>query len=91
MFDVTQNLRLVADVVEIRKDAKGQVGIAIGGGAPHCPSLYIVHIFDNSPAKQSGLIGLGDEIVAINCGSVKGFEKSAVASMIRETEGLCRF
>jgi len=87
MFDLTQNLRLVGDVIELEKDGKGHVGIAIGGGSPNCPCLYIVQIFENSPAKKNSLIGLGDEIVAINGESVKGFEKSAVAAFIRQKEG----
>jgi C-terminal processing protease CtpA/Prc len=90
-FDLTQNLRLVADVVELEKDAKGQVGIAIGGGAPNCPCLYIVQIFDNSPAKKNGLIAMGDELVAINGESVKGAEKTQVAELIRQTQGFSLF
>uniref|UniRef100_A0A914LN93 PRKCA-binding protein n=1 Tax=Meloidogyne incognita TaxID=6306 RepID=A0A914LN93_MELIC len=87
MFDHVKNLRLNADVIEIEKDNKGRIGIAIGGGAPICPCLYIVQIFENTPAKKNGLIGLGDEIVSINGESVRGFEKSEVASLIKETQG----
>ena len=86
MFDLTNNLRLTADVIEIEKDNKGRIGIAIGGGAPNCPCLYIVQIFENTPAKNT-LIGLGDEIVAVNSESVRGFEKAEVASLIKEAEG----
>uniref|UniRef100_A0A1I8B203 PRKCA-binding protein n=1 Tax=Meloidogyne hapla TaxID=6305 RepID=A0A1I8B203_MELHA len=87
MFDLTNNLRLNADVIEIEKDTKGRIGIAIGGGAPICPCLYIVQIFENTPAKKNALIGLGDEIVAINGESVRGFDKSEVASLIKEAQG----
>lgn len=87
MFDFSQNVQLVADTVELEKDDKGQVGIAIGGGAPTCPCLYIVQIMENSPAKKNALISLGDEIVAINGECVKGYEKLAVASLIRENQG----
>lgn len=90
MFD-SNNVCLIADVVEIEKDSKGHVGISIGGGAPHCPCLYVVQIFENSPAKKCELLSVGDEIVAVNGKNLKGWEKTAVASLIREIEGKINF
>ncbi|KAL3080033.1 hypothetical protein niasHT_034591 [Heterodera trifolii] len=90
MLNPPQNVRLIADVVDIEKDEKGQIGIAIGGGAPHCPCLYVVQIFENSPARKNGLLGVGDEIVAVNGKVLKGYEKNAVASMIRDVKGVVR-
>lgn len=91
MFDITNNLRLTADVIEIEKNSKGQIGIAIGGGSPICPCLYVVQIFENTPAKKNKLIGLGDEILAVNGESVKGLEKAEVASLIKQSQGLFKF
>ncbi|KAE9554319.1 hypothetical protein FO519_002490 [Halicephalobus sp. NKZ332] len=77
---------LIPDSTEVYKDAnKGHVGIAIGGGAPACSSIYVVQVFDNSPCAKDGKIGVGDEIVAINGVSVRGFEKSQVAELIRKS------
>lgn len=55
----------------------------VGGGGPYCPCVYVVQVFDKSPAFKDGRIRCGDEIVAINGITVKGERKSAVAQLIQ--------
>ena len=43
----------------LTKDTNNLVGISIGGGSPLCPCLYIVQIFDNSPASKEGTLSAG--------------------------------
>jgi hypothetical protein len=38
--------------VVLKKDTQNLIGISIGGGAPLCPCLYVVQIFDNTPAAK---------------------------------------
>ncbi|XP_049819313.1 PRKCA-binding protein isoform X2 [Aethina tumida] len=72
--------------VTIKKDANNLIGISIGGGAPLCPCLYIVQIFDNTAASRDGTLQSGDELVSINGQSVKGKTKVEVAKMIQSTK-----
>ncbi|XP_038048274.1 PRKCA-binding protein-like isoform X2 [Patiria miniata] len=69
--------------VSLIKDKQNLVGISIGGGAPLCPCLYIVQVFDNTPASKDGTLASGDEIVGVNGKSVKGRTKVEVARMIQ--------
>lgn len=69
--------------VVIEKDSSNLIGISIGGGAPFCPCLYIVQVFDNTPAAQDGTLEAGDELVAVNGESLKGKTKVEVAKMIQ--------
>ena len=69
--------------VTLKKNERNMVGISIGGGAPYCPVLYVVQVFDKSPAGDSGLILPGDELTAVNERSVKGFTKAQVAKRIQ--------
>lgn len=69
--------------VVIKKDGTNLIGISIGGGAPLCPCLYIVQVFDNTPAAKDGILQAGDELVGINNQSVKGKTKVEVAKMIQ--------
>ncbi|XP_048487253.1 PRKCA-binding protein isoform X3 [Plutella xylostella] len=69
--------------VVLSKDEKNLIGISIGGGAPLCPCLYIVQIFDNTPASREGTLQSGDELVGVNGQSVKGKTKVEVAKMIQ--------
>ena len=69
--------------VLISKDPSNLIGISIGGGAPYCPCLYIVQVFDNSPAAVDGTLQSGDELVAVNGASVRGKTKVEVAKMIQ--------
>lgn len=69
--------------VVIKKDGTNLIGISIGGGAPLCPCLYIVQVFDNTPAAKDGTLQAGDELIGINGQSVKGKTKVEVAKMIQ--------
>ncbi|GAB6032167.1 PRKCA-binding protein [Chamberlinius hualienensis] len=70
----------------IQKDSSNLIGISIGGGAPLCPCLYVVQVFDNTPAAKDGTLQSGDEIVGVNSTSVKGRTKVEVAKMIQACE-----
>lgn len=72
--------------VVIQKDTSNLIGISIGGGAPLCPCLYIVQIFDNTPVALDGTLQAGDELVAVNGASVKGKTKVEVAKMIQSCD-----
>lgn len=69
--------------VVIQKDDSNLIGISIGGGAPLCPCLYVVQVFDNTPAARDGTLQSGDEIVGVNGSAVKGKTKVEVAKMIQ--------
>ncbi|MFH4977931.1 hypothetical protein AB6A40_004640 [Gnathostoma spinigerum] len=83
-------MQIVGDVAEITKDESGLIGISIGGGAPYCPCLYVVQVFDGSPIAKDGRIQAGDEIFSINGHTVKGARKTVVASMIQQAESVVR-
>ncbi|KAK2161188.1 hypothetical protein LSH36_120g10013 [Paralvinella palmiformis] len=72
--------------VKLKKDSQNLIGISIGGGAPYCPCLYVVQIFDNTPAAKEGTLAAGDEIVGVNGNSVKGRTKVEVAKMIQSVK-----
>ncbi|CAH2057820.1 unnamed protein product, partial [Iphiclides podalirius] len=72
--------------VVLSKDEKNLIGISIGGGAPLCPCLYIVQIFDNTPAHKDGTLQSGDELVGVNGQTVKGKTKVEVAKMIQSAK-----
>ncbi|RWS10450.1 PRKCA-binding protein-like protein [Dinothrombium tinctorium] len=72
--------------VTIIKDESNLIGISIGGGAPHCPCLYIVQVFDNTPAANNGTLQSGDEITGVNGVLVKGKTKVEVAKMIQSSK-----
>ncbi|KAG8439843.1 hypothetical protein GDO86_005855 [Hymenochirus boettgeri] len=76
----------VPGTVALKKDSQNVIGISIGGGAQHCPCLYIVQVFDNTPASQDGTIAAGDEITGVNGKSVKGKTKVEVAKMIQNVK-----
>lgn len=69
--------------VVITKDQTNLIGISIGGGAPLCPCLYIVQVFDGTPAAKEGSLQSGDELVSVNGVNVKGKTKVEVAKMIQ--------
>ncbi|XP_050392825.1 PRKCA-binding protein isoform X2 [Patella vulgata] len=69
--------------VNLKKDGQNLIGISIGGGAPLCPCLYVVQVFDNTPAAKEGSLAAGDEIVGVNGQSVKGRTKVEVARAIQ--------
>ncbi|XP_062704159.1 PRKCA-binding protein isoform X1 [Aedes albopictus] len=69
--------------VVVKKDTTNLIGISIGGGAPLCPCLYIVQVFDGTPAAREGTLQSGDELLGVNGVSVKGKTKVEVAKMIQ--------
>ena len=70
-------------IVSLTKDDANLVGISIGGGAPLCPHVYIVQVFDNTPAALDQTLESGDRIVAVNNADVMGRTKLEVARMIQ--------
>lgn len=72
--------------ITLKKDTQNLIGISIGGGAPLCPCLYVVQVFDNTPAAKDGSLAAGDEIVGVNGQSVKGRTKVEVARMIQSVK-----
>lgn len=69
--------------MKLKKDPQNLVGISIGGGAPYCPCLYVVQIFDSTPASEDGSLQAGDEITGVNGISVKGKTKVEAARLIQ--------
>ncbi|XP_074603671.1 PRKCA-binding protein-like [Brevipalpus obovatus] len=86
MIEDRKGMRVTSGVVTIKKNPKNMIGISIGGGAPHCPCIYVVQIFDQTPAASDGTLESGDEIVGVNGESVKGKTKIEVAKMIQASE-----
>ncbi|CAH0403317.1 unnamed protein product [Chilo suppressalis] len=83
MYEDKMGMTVTSGSVVLTKDEKNLIGISIGGGAPLCPCLYIVQIFDNTPAARDGTLQSGDELVGVNGQSVKGKTKVEVAKMIQ--------
>ena len=81
-----RDMELVPGSVTLIKDSQNLIGISIGGGAPLCPCLYIVQVFDNTPAAKDGSLAAGDEIVGVGGKSVKGRTKVEVARMIQSIQ-----
>ncbi|ESO07936.1 hypothetical protein HELRODRAFT_75092, partial [Helobdella robusta] len=79
-------MRVTSGSVTLKKDQQNLVGVSIGGGSPNCPCLYVVQIFDNTPASRDGTLAAGDEIVGIDGSSVKGKTKVEVARLIQATK-----
>merc|ERR1719186_2196757 len=79
----TRGMRITSGKVTIKKDEGNLIGISIGGGAPLCPCLYLVQVFDNTPAAKDGTLESGDELVGVNGTNVKGKTKVDVAKMIQ--------
>lgn len=80
-------ITLTTGVCKIKKDDKTtRIGISIGGGAPTCPCVYIVQVFDNTAASKDGTLAAGDEILSVNGESVKGMTKTQVAKFIQACE-----
>uniref|UniRef100_A0A8C2DV89 PRKCA-binding protein n=1 Tax=Cyprinus carpio TaxID=7962 RepID=A0A8C2DV89_CYPCA len=77
----------VPGTVTLKKDSQNLIGISIGGGAQFCPCLYIVQVFDNTPATLDGTLAAGDEITGVNGKPVRGKTKVEVAKMIQAVQG----
>ncbi|XP_063985177.1 PRKCA-binding protein isoform X3 [Diachasmimorpha longicaudata] len=83
LFLLQTGMTITSGNVVIHKDSSNMIGISIGGGAPYCPCLYIVQVFDNTPTALEGTLQSGDELCAVNGASVKGKTKIEVAKMIQ--------
>eukprot|EP00092_Neocalanus_flemingeri_P010172 GFUD01010962.1.p1 GENE.GFUD01010962.1~~GFUD01010962.1.p1 ORF type:complete len:453 (+),score=147.71 GFUD01010962.1:164-1360(+) len=81
-----RGMTVTSGCVTITKDEGNLIGISIGGGAPMCPCLYIVQVFDNTPAAKDATLEAGDELVGVNGTNVKGKTKVEVAKMIQATK-----
>ena len=79
-------MRVSSGAATISKDTNNLIGISIGGGAALCPCIYVVQVFDNTPAAKEGSLEAGDEITGVNKIPVKGKSKTEVARMIQATE-----
>ena len=79
-------MRVTSGTVTLQKDSQNLIGISIGGGAPLCPCLYIVQVFDNTASARDGTLESGDEIVGVNGIPVKGKSKVEVAKMIQASK-----
>ncbi|XP_065579662.1 PRKCA-binding protein-like isoform X3 [Artemia franciscana] len=82
-----KGLVVTSSVITLEKNENNLIGISIGGGAPLCPCLYVVQIFDNTPAFADGSLESGDELLEINKEIIKGKSKSEVARMIQAAIG----
>ncbi|KAJ6221712.1 hypothetical protein RDWZM_000257 [Blomia tropicalis] len=76
-------MRITSGTVKIIKDDGNLIGISIGGGAPNCPCLYVVQVFDNTPAARNGILEAGDELISVNGKCCKGSTKVEVAKLIQ--------
>ncbi|KAF0986156.1 hypothetical protein HZS_2948 [Henneguya salminicola] len=74
--------------VVLEKDSKNLIGISIGGGAPHCPVLYLVQVFENGPAYNSGALQPGDEITSINGCHCRGWSRTDLAKYIQSIQAI---
>ncbi|KAG0426237.1 hypothetical protein HPB47_026640, partial [Ixodes persulcatus] len=81
-----KGMTVTSGSVVIQKDDSNLIGISIGGGAPLCPCLYVVQVFDNTPAARDGTLQSGDEIVGVNGTAVKSKTKVEVAKMIQNVK-----
>lgn len=87
MLEDRMGMTLTAGTVALSKDTSNLIGISIGGGAPLCPCLYIVQVFDSMPAARDSTLQSGDELIGVNGVSVKGRTKVEVAKMIQSVDG----
>ena len=74
-------------IVTLPKDKDNLIGVSVGGGSPFCPCLYVVQVFDKSPAATDGTLEAGDEILAVNNKPMKGKTKTQVAEIIQSEVG----
>ena len=72
--------------VELTKGKNNMIGISIGGGAPFCPSLYVVQVFHRTPAADDGSLCPGDELVEVNGTNLQGLTRRETAKLIQETK-----
>ena len=53
-YEDKSGMTVVSGTVTLTKNAENLIGISIGGGAPYCPCLYIVQLYDKTPALLDG-------------------------------------
>ncbi|KAF7255725.1 hypothetical protein EG68_09771 [Paragonimus skrjabini miyazakii] len=82
-------MTVTSGCVTLKKDAQNLVGISIGGGSPYCPCLYIVQVFDSTPASEDGTLQAGDEVTGVNGIPVKGKSKVEAARLIQSFKVSC--
>ena len=68
---ILRGMMVTSGSITLAKDPSNLIGISIGGGAPMCPCLYIVQVFDNTPAAKDATLEAGDELVGVNGANVK--------------------
>ncbi|CAG5110290.1 Oidioi.mRNA.OKI2018_I69.chr2.g4704.t1.cds [Oikopleura dioica] len=83
-YEDKSGMSTVSGTVTLAKNEQNLIGISIGGGAPYCPCLYIVQLYENTPALNCEKLQCGDEIVAVNGLSTKGLTKSELAKCIQD-------
>lgn len=76
-------MRITSGRCSLRKDSRNLIGISIGGGAPNCPCVYIVQVFDDTPASADGQLESGDELTAVGQQSVKSLTRQEVVELIK--------
>jgi C-terminal processing protease CtpA/Prc len=76
----------MAHKVVLVKGKNNMIGISIGGGAPFCPSLYVVQVFHRTPAADDGSMCPGDELVEVNGTSLQGLTRRETAKLIQEAK-----
>lgn len=83
--------------VSLPRNDDGSIGLALGGGAPHCPCIYITAVrrgtvttpLDETPPpppRSPGEIECGDEIVSINGSAVAGKTMEEVQELLVGSE-----
>ncbi|KAL8612601.1 PRKCA-binding protein [Nucella lapillus] len=85
-WENSMGMTISSGQVRLKKDTQNLIGISIGGGAPLCPCLYVVQVFDNTPAVKDATLAAGDELVGVNGQSVKGRTKVEVARLIQSVK-----
>lgn len=83
-YEDKSGMRTVSGTVTLAKNEQNLIGISIGGGSPYCPCLYIVQLYENTPALNCENLQCGDEIVAVNGVSTKGLTKTELAKCIQD-------
>ncbi|CBY31644.1 unnamed protein product [Oikopleura dioica] len=83
-YEDKSGMRTVSGTVTLAKNGQNLIGISIGGGSPYCPCLYIVQLYENTPALNCENLQCGDEIVAVNGVSTKGLTKNELAKCIQD-------
>ncbi|KAL1445668.1 hypothetical protein MTO96_029107 [Rhipicephalus appendiculatus] len=79
MLDLEENCYFEEDKMYVKRSTLVVV-------PPLCPCLYVVQVFDNTPAARDGTLQSGDEIVGVNGTAVKGKTKVEVAKMIQSVK-----